>query len=124
LEYEKKLREKVKNMKFSFESISPYRKFKAIAISIANMFFLLRVVRRFKKQAVLLRKEEQVAIYAVNHALYRDWIIRSFKTFFTRLLNYETDSFDITGYSPGEGDKSVYEKRAKRLVHSTVYFLK
>lgn len=110
-------------MKFSFNSISPYRKFKAIAISIVNFLFLLRVVRRFKKHAVLLRKEEQVAIYAVNHALYRDWIIRNFKAFFTRLLNYETDSFDITGYSQ-ENDASVYEKRAKRLVHSTVYFLK
>jgi hypothetical protein len=124
LEYEKRLRERLKKMKVSLYKVSPFKKFKAIAISIVNMLFLLKIVRKFKRHSLKIRKNEQLAIYAVNHALYRDWIISHFKSFFTRVLNYETDSFDITEYPLNDISEKMYERRGKKLVHSTVYFLK
>jgi len=79
------------------------------------MLAILKSVRRFKTETLVMRQQEFVAIYAVNVSLYHDWIIKQFTTYFTRLVNTSNISFNFMPDAVGNIVNSKAEKKVTKL---------
>ena len=104
--------------------IKPYRKFRAIAIWIANILYYYNETKNLKLNLNSVRKAEQLRIYGASMTLLRSWIIEKFSGFFRSIVNSETENINFTKISNDKDHKEEIEKMFTQAKFRVIYFLK
>lgn len=82
------------------------------------------MVKRFKYHSSALKQNDQMAVYAVNIALFRSWIIKSYQSFFQQIFNSDSENLDFTKDIGTYGSDLKIEKKVQKLKYKTLFFVK
>ena len=92
--------------------VTPFGKFRAIAISIVNFLFLYNLTKKLKLASRNTLEKNIPTVYAFTIVVVKNWFIDKFPVFFRNIINYE-GSLDFTVPNLDYIEDNLVKKRFK-----------